>query len=324
MKVQRSAVLAGALAIAIAGAVAGLAARSDADAQASTSQSERRDRDRDERRQGLFIGGNADRQAFRLDGRGSQIGVMVSDVDDAAAPGVKVDDVERGSAAEKAGVKEGDVVVDFDGERVRSARQLTRLVQETPSGRTVKMTVRRGQSRETVDITPEASEFAWSAGIGPEIRAEIERSLPRLRDELRDLRELRELPDLRELPRSGAFNFRFDGIPALGGRARLGVQVDTLTDQLAEHFGVKEGGVLVSSVTADSPAAKAGMKAGDIITKINGTAVKDAGDLIREIADAPDDGAVTIDIVRDKKAQTLKATLERARSSRPARSARPA
>jgi S1-C subfamily serine protease len=46
--------------------------------------------------------------------------------------------VEADSAAAKGGVKAGDVVVEFDGERVRSARQLTRLVQETPAGRAVK------------------------------------------------------------------------------------------------------------------------------------------------------------------------------------------
>jgi hypothetical protein len=51
------------------------------------------------------------------------------------------------------------------------------------------------------------------------------------------------------------FDFRFDGMPGMAAsRARLGVQVETLSDQLAEYFGVKGGGVLVSTVTAASPA----------------------------------------------------------------------
>ena len=81
-----------------------------------------------------------------LDGRGSQLGVMVSDVD-AKAPtgGVKIDEVNEDSPAEKAGIKAGDIVVEYDGERVRSARQFTRLVQETPEGRTVAIGLHAGR-----------------------------------------------------------------------------------------------------------------------------------------------------------------------------------
>ena len=79
-----------------------------------------------------------DRNVMALDGRGSQLGVMVSDLDaKAAGGGVKIDEVNDGSPAERAGIKAGDVVVEYDGERVRSARQFTRLVQETPEGRSV-------------------------------------------------------------------------------------------------------------------------------------------------------------------------------------------
>ena len=98
------------------------------------------------------------------------------------------------------------------------------------------------------------------------------------------------------------FDFRFDGMPGMGAsRGRLGVQVETLCDQLAEYFGVKGGGVLVSTVTADSPAQKAGLKAGDVITAVNGTAVRDAGELVEELREAGDGGEVRLDIVRDKK-----------------------
>ena len=91
------------------------------------------------------------------------------------------------------------------------------------------------------------------------------------------------------------------------GGGRLGVNTQSLTDQLAKHFGV-EGGVLVSSVTENSAASKAGLRAGDVITKFNATAIDDAGDLLRALADAS--GDVTLEIVRDRKTQTLKATLE--------------
>src|SRR5689334_20880371 len=65
-----------------------------------------------------------DRNVFVLDGRGAQLGVEVSDVDaKAATGGVKIDEVNPDSPAEKAGIKRGDVVVEYDGEKVRSARQ---------------------------------------------------------------------------------------------------------------------------------------------------------------------------------------------------------
>jgi len=85
-----------------------------------------------------------------LDGRGAQLGVMVIDVDPKAAPGgVKIDEVNDDSPAEKAGIKAGDIVVDYDGERVRSARQFTRLVQETPEGRSVAIGIMRDGKKQT-------------------------------------------------------------------------------------------------------------------------------------------------------------------------------
>ena len=242
---------------------------------------------------------------FMLDGRGAQLGVQVSNVDvNAATGGVRIDEVNEDSPAEKAGLREGDVVVEYDGERVRSTRQFTRLVQETPDGRTVKIAVLRNGQKQTVDATPEAGPNAWNFAIdGDQIRREIERGL-------------------RDLPRE-PFDFQFDDrgprrfeyrlpervMPFMGSRGRLGVSVQSLTPDLEEYFGATNGGVLVSSVTQDSAAARAGIKAGDVITSINGDRVSDTGDLMRELDDAT--GEVTIVVLRDKKEMTLKATLTR-------------
>lgn len=240
---------------------------------------------------------------FVLDGRGAQLGVRVSDVDvKAATGGARVDEVDEDSPAEKAGLREGDVVVEYDGERVRSARQFTRLVQETPGGRTVKIAVLRNGQKQTVDATPEAGRHTWNFNIDADhIRREIERGL-------------------RDLP-AEPFEFHFDDrgprrfeyrqpdwvMPYMGSRGRLGVTVQSLTPELEEYFGATSGGVLVSSVARDSAAAKAGIKAGDVITSINGGRVSDSGDLMRELGNAT--GEVTIVVLRDKKEHTLKATL---------------
>ena len=234
-----------------------------------------------------------------LEGPGSSIGVSVRELsaDDASrakvqpSDGVLVDSVREGTPASKAGLKSGDVVVEFDGERPRSTRHFTRLVRETPPGRTVKMTIVRDGSRRTLDITPEASN---RIGGFPDAA-------------------LRALP--RELP---PFNFdgnRFFFEGPFGSTARLGVVVTPLSDQLASYFGVKDG-VLVSEVQPNTPAASAGVKAGDVITSVNGHAITSPQDVINEVRDARAGGAIDLKVTRDRKELSLKATIpERRRPS---------
>jgi serine protease Do len=267
-----------------------------------------------------------------LDGRGSQIGVMVDDLSaeelkkiSGVTNGVRIDDVDEDSPAAKAGLEEGDIVVEFDGERIRSARQFSRMVAETVGGRSVKLGIVRNGQRQTVDVTPEDGALSWGFDgdrIGREIARGMREIEPRLRELEPRMRELeprlRELePQLRELgprlrefrinPPGFDFDFDFGMIPG-NARSRLGVQIESLSPQLAEYFGVKDGGVLVSSVTKDSAAEKAGIKAGDVITSINADRVRDYDDLLRELRD--ESGEVTVGIVRDKKEMTLKTTIE--------------
>jgi serine protease Do len=237
-----------------------------------------------------------------LDGRGAQLGVRIGDVDTKEPAGARIEQITPDSPAEKAGLREGDVVVEYDGERVRSARQLTRLVQETPGGRTVKITVMRNGQKETVDATPE-SRVTWDFGF----------DAGRLRDDIeRGLREFRIEPP--------TFDFHYDDrgprrfeyrLPerVMPSRGRLGASVQSLAPELEEYFGASNGGVLVSSVAQDSAAATAGLKAGDVITSINGWRLNDPGDLMRKLGDLS--GELTIVVIRDRKELTLKATLGR-------------
>jgi C-terminal processing protease CtpA/Prc len=186
----------------------------------------------------------------------------------------------------------------------------------------------RDGKRQSISVTPEASGFAF--GFGGSFDRDFARGMrelgPRLRELEPQLREieprLRELePHLREFRFNGPMNFDFDWMPRMTSpRARLGVQLNELTPQLAEYFGVKDGGVLITGITKDSAAEKAGLKAGDVITSVNGDRVRHADDLVDELGDAGD-GEVTIGIVRDKQESTLKATMERpsARTVRPGR-----
>lgn len=261
-------------------------------------------------------------RVLRLDGRGGQLGVVVQDLDAAGlkaagSPGVRIDEVDEGSPAAKAGLREGDIVVDVDGDRVRSARQFSRVIQETPDGGTVKLGIVRNGQRQTVDVTPE-SRSGWFPD-GDRISRDIERGLRDLGPRMRELGpRLRELePGLRDFRFEGPLHFDFDfDMPRMTGpRRRLGIQMGSLPQQLAEYFGAKDGGVLVSSVRKDSPADKAGLKAGDVITSINGDRVRDPDDLVDELRDIQA-GEVSIGILRDKRETTVKATIEPVRPER--------
>lgn len=244
-----------------------------------------------------------------LDGRGSQLGVVVSDVDAKQGVGVKVDEVRDDSAAAKAGLKAGDLVVEFDGERVRSARQFTRLVQETPDGRTVKIAILRNGQKQTLEATPEARSFTWDMNIdGDRLGREIERGMRGVEPPLFFFRD-------RDGREPGHFEFRVpdgagsgDVFRMRSSRGRLGATVQELSSELADYFGAKDGGALVSGVTKGSAAEKAGLKAGDVITSVNGDRVDDADDLIRELENAK--GEVSLGVIRDKKAIVLKALLQ--------------
>jgi serine protease Do len=236
-----------------------------------------------------------------LSGRGSSIGVSVRDVRPAEAGGEKpsegvlIDEVRPGSPAEKAGIRRGDIVVEFDGERVRSARQFSRIVQETPAGRTVKATHVRDGRRSDVEIVPgdESGDVTIQGDIGDYMR-DFGRGLGRFGE---------RLPHF-------DFNFDFD-VPGVSG-PRLGVTVEEMTSQLADYFGARDG-LLVTSVAEGSSAEQAGLKAGDVITSIDGNPVRSRQDLLRALRDASSGGEVTIGIVRDKKESTLKAQIEAAR-----------
>jgi serine protease Do len=250
---------------------------------------------------------------------GSRIGVSIRDLEPSAEKPVKgvtngviVEDVSAGGAAEKAGIRKGDAIVEFDGERVRSVRQLTRLVQETPAGRAVQAAIVRDGNRSTVAITPDEGNgfhfegFDGLADLGGDFRYRVAPRPPAPPEA--------PAPPTPPAPPSV---WNFDGFVGRPGN-RLGVTVSALTPQLAEYFGTKEG-VLVSSVTDDSAAAKAGIKAGDVITSVNGTAVSDPSEVRRRVADLGDGDEFTLQVMRDRKSLTLKGKAETTTRRRTAR-----
>lgn len=214
------------------------------------------------------------------------------------ARGVGVTEVVKDSPAEKAGLKKGDVILRFDNEAVTSVRKLNRLVSETAPDHTVTISVSRGGSEQSLTAT-----------IGT--RQPFSLAMP----ELQKLEGLGDLEGLKgklngpnlwkwEMPELGNEAFVY----AFGNNRRIGVSTTSMTKQLADFFGVTDGkGVLVTAVEPDSPAAKAGLKAGDVITAIDGARIEGAGDLARGI-NKQKDGDVSLTIVRDKSQQTIRVT----------------
>jgi serine protease Do len=209
--------------------------------------------------------------------------------------------VMEGSPAEKAGLQSGDVIVRFNNEEITSVRKLTRLLGEVAPDHQAKLTVlRNGTEREITATLAKRPAPKFEEGSFRNL-PQIERSVP-----WPPSVEMPPLPPVQSIPSTpGApepFSFRF------GSSRKIGVGVTALTKQLSEHFGVSNG-LLINEVRADSPAYKAGLKAGDIIIEVDGKEVKGEIDLITAIAEKKD-GDVTLTIVRDRNRQTVRVTPE--------------
>ena len=246
-------------------------------------------------------------------GQVGMIGLRLSDVTAEQVKSLKlskqegavVESVRPNSPAAAAGFHENDVVLQFDGERVRSAAHLTRLVAETPAGREVLVGVMRDGRRTDLKVKPEAGNW-FEPRFGGMIDLNSEEWKEQMERAGRAAREMgRNIPEV-----------------FAPGRGRLGVTVQELNGELAEYFGVKSG-VLVASVVADSPAAKAGMKAGDVITAVNGKPITTPGELVSGLPPADTAQEVTLTVFRDKREMTVRVALAApASTGKPARGQR--
>ncbi len=96
----------------------------------------------------------------------------------------------------------------------------------------------------------------------------------------------------------------------LGGGGYIGVRPLEMTPELRTHFGApKEAGVLVGKVEKDSPAAKAGLQVGDILTSADGAAIESRRDLLRAVRRKKEGDTVKLDLVRDRAPKTLTVTV---------------
>lgn len=201
--------------------------------------------------------------------------------------GVLVTEVLPDGPAAKAGLQTNDVVLEYDGREVEGTVQFRRLVRETPPGRSVGLTVLRAGHEEKLTI-------------------QVGNRAGNIESEWRE-----EAPLTLNVP-SQAFNFKME-MPELfmGMTPTLGIEAEDVTGQLGAYFHVPgDDGVLIRSVSAGTPAAKAGLKAGDVITRVDGVAVTTLAELRAQLRQKREEKTVKLMVMRQGSPVSVAVTLE--------------
>lgn len=207
-----------------------------------------------------------------------------------AQRGVVVLDVEPDGPAAKSGLKENDVITQYDGQVVEGTVQFRRLVRETPTGRTVALVISRNGATQNVSVE-----------LG-ERSAFFEK---RMKGKMRDF--------------DNAFAFSMPNqdftlaMPPVDARMpSLGINAEDLSGQLGTYFGAPDGtGILIREVRAGTAADKAGLKAGDVIVKVDGKPIRTLADLRAELRGKSDQKTVALGIVRKSAEVTVTVGIER-------------
>ena len=196
------------------------------------------------------------------------------------------------SPAAKAGLKENDVVTDINGQRVEGTAQFRRMIREIPAGRTIQLGIWRDGRQQTISATLGKAEERHNVMFkkaGPQGFAF----------------RVPEMPVIPDVPMPG-----WNGAFLLSGKPRLGLDAEDLSGQLGAYFGAPDGeGVLVRNVNSDSPAEKAGVKAGDVITTLNGERIHSASELREKLSDVEAGKTVQLGVLRNKSNVTLNVEL---------------
>ncbi|MCK4537492.1 MAG: PDZ domain-containing protein [Candidatus Krumholzibacteria bacterium] len=247
-------------------------------------------------------GGDNEKKARVLDVKGAFIGIFMDDLnkgrkeefDYPKSRGVWIMEVIDDSPADKAGLKDNDIIYMFDGERVGGASELRKIIKDKDPG-------------DMVDVV------FYREGEKMEIRLELgEHSKQFYTINITDDDEFSGAD-------WGERSFTIDMDSYIGGpralqmafmgedRLFLGVKIHKMSDDLAGYFDVDEGeGVLILDIIEDSVAEEAGMKAGDVIISVGDEEIKDPEDLIESLGDCDEDEkTVDVTVIRKGKKKTF-------------------
>ena len=209
------------------------------------------------------------------------LGVAISDVK-AEADGATIIQVFEDSEAEKIGLKKDDIITVFDGRRVENAEKLSDQVDRMEKPKTVTIEVKRDGKSKSFKANLKKTEKHGDK----EIKVDLD-----------DLDLDIDIPEMPIAPRMIQFSDNNKG-------GFLGVEAENPGEQLLSYFKV-ESGVLVKKVVEKSPAEKSGLKAGDVITKINDRKIEDHSDLVRTLNFFNPGEQVKVHFVREGKDKTI-------------------
>jgi len=201
--------------------------------------------------------------------------------------GVEVLTVDQDAPAGKAGLKEHDVILEFNGSKVEGVEHLRRMIHEIPPGRTATVAVSRDGKPMLFKVQ--------LADKGQAMRMSGSRKIM--------------------IPRPVIPEFDFPAVDVMvqTSGSRSGAVVENLTPQLGDFFGARNGeGVLVRSIEKGSAAEAAGLKAGDVIVRVENERITDRGDWKTALRNHRR-GKVSVGIIRDKKEQTISITMPEAK-----------
>ena len=228
---------------------------------------------------------------------GGWLGVGVSEISTDKMKALKLPE-ERGallgkivpdSPAAKAGLKENDVVLEINGQRIEGTEQFRRMIHEIPAGRTASLTVWRDGRSQNIKVAVGKQEAGNSKMFvdGPKSFAFKMPTMP-------------AMPDLSGLEHLRTFSMISPGRPILG------IDAENLAGDFGNYFGAPDGeGVLVRGVFANSVAAKAGLKVGDVITSLNGERIHNASELREKLLTSHEAKSIKLGVLRNKSAVTL-------------------
>lgn len=220
--------------------------------------------------------------------------------------GVIIDDILDDSPAEAAGLEEEDIIIGFNNDRIRDYDDLIDMIEDQKPGDEITLTIMRGDNKQEIKATlegrPRHSKYSNTWFSDDAFMVPRAPRAPRAP-------KVVKIPSIPKLDRM--IYIEDDG-------AYIGIRMSSLSKQLGEHFGVEKGrGVLITEVEDDSPAQKAGLKAGDVIVAVDGDKVWDFEDVTEVVDESREGDKLSITVMRDKKEVSLDVEVaERERKSR--------
>lgn len=250
-------------------------------------------RNRGDRLQGATAQGH---NLFRVDGQEfkffnedenkAMLGVITDKVDE----GAKITQVNEETAADKAGLKEGDIIISVGDTKIEDPDALSKAIQAKKPGDKVTVTYLRDKKKQTANVElgkwkgVRMNAFSYSPGMAPDVRI-FENINPRVH----------AMPRIPGVPGGEGFYWNMD-------RPRLGLSIQDTEDGK---------GVKVLEADEEGNAGKAGIKEGDIITEIDGKKVNSADEITKIVRENKDNNSMMMKLTRDGKTHNIEVKIPR-------------